>query len=151
MASRRQSKVAEAVREVVSMAILRYLRDPRIKNVTVLSAEVTPDLREAKVYVSVMGEEKVKALSMKGLNAARGFLQSKIAERIETRYTPVLTFVLDHPDSPARQVDRILYELELERAKAERKLVETTDTEAGQSDEEQVTEVEHEETASDAV
>jgi ribosome-binding factor A len=83
------------IREVVSSAILTELRDPRIKNVTVLGAEVSPDLRHASVRVSVMGDEKTAALSMHGLNSARGYLQSRVGEYIKSRYTPELRFVLD--------------------------------------------------------
>lgn len=83
------------IREVVSSAILFELRDPRIKNVTVLGAEVSPDLRYAAVRVSVMGDEKAASLTMHGLESARGFLQSKVAEYIKSRYTPELRFVLD--------------------------------------------------------
>jgi len=95
MSSRRIAKVAEAVREIVSTVVLFELKDPRVKNVTVLRAEVSPDLRSARVYVSVMGDEKTQALSVHGLNAARGFIQSKIADRLQTRYTPILRFVTD--------------------------------------------------------
>lgn len=95
MSSRRIAKVAEAVREIVSTVVLFELKDPRVKNVTVLRADVSPDLRNAKVYVSVMGDEKTQQLSLHGLNAARGFIQSKIADRLQTRYTPVLRFVTD--------------------------------------------------------
>jgi ribosome-binding factor A len=83
------------IREVVSSAILFELRDPRIKNVTVLGAEVSPDLRYAAVRISVMGDEKAASLTMHGLESARGFLQSKVAEYIKSRYTPELRFVLD--------------------------------------------------------
>lgn len=83
------------IREVVSSAILFELRDPRIQNVTVLGAEVSPDLRYATVRISVMGDERVSSLTMHGLNSARGFLQSKVAEYIKSRYTPELRFVLD--------------------------------------------------------
>lgn len=83
------------IREVVSSAILFELRDPRIKNVTVLGADVSPDLRYASVRISVMGDEKTAALTMHGLNSARGFLQSKVAEFVKSRYTPELRFVLD--------------------------------------------------------
>ena len=83
------------IREVVSTAILFELRDPRIKNVTVLGADVSPDLRYASVRISVMGDEKTAALTMHGLNSARGFLQSKVAEFVKSRYTPELRFVLD--------------------------------------------------------
>lgn len=95
MSSRRVAKVAEALREVVSTTVLFGLKDPRVKNVTVLRTEVAPDLRSAKVYVSVLGDERTQSLSMHGLRSARGFIQSKIADRLDLRYTPVLTFVLD--------------------------------------------------------
>jgi ribosome-binding factor A len=95
MSSRRTAKVAEALRETISTAVLFGLKDPRVKNVTVLRTEVSPDLKSARVYVSVMGDEKTQALSMHGLRSARGFIQSKIAERLELRYTPILHFVLD--------------------------------------------------------
>ena len=95
MNSRRTAKVASAIREIVSSTILFGLKDPRVKNVTVLSVEVAEDLRTAKVYISVMGEPRVQSLTMHGLNSARGFIQSKVADQLQTRYTPVLTFVLD--------------------------------------------------------
>ena len=95
MSSRRIAKVAEALRESISTTVLFELKDPRVQNVTVLRTEVSPDLRSARVYVSVMGDEKTQALSMHGLRAARGFIQSKIADRLDLRYTPILTFVLD--------------------------------------------------------
>lgn len=90
------AKVAEAIRESVSSTVLFGLKDPRVKNVTVIRAEVSPDLRSAKVYVSVLGDEKTRALSLRGLEAARGFIQAKLADRLQTRYTPVLHFVYDH-------------------------------------------------------
>jgi ribosome-binding factor A len=95
MSSRRTAKVAEALREIVSTVVLFELKDPRVKNVTVLRTEVAPDLRSARIYVSVMGDEKTQSLSLHGLNSARGFIQSKIAERLDLRYTPVLSFVSD--------------------------------------------------------
>ncbi|MFN5948044.1 MAG: ribosome-binding factor A, partial [Pirellulaceae bacterium] len=67
MTSRRLLKAAEAIREVVSMAILTELRDPRVQGVTVTSVEVAPDMREAKVYVSIMGEPNKQSLALKGL------------------------------------------------------------------------------------
>ena len=116
MVSRRVARLSQAVREVVSTAVLFHLRDPRIKNVTVLRVEVAGDVRTAKVYVSVLGTEKERALCLHGLNASRGFIQSRVADRIETRYTPVLKFVLeDAVSSNAEEADRILKELEQER------------------------------------
>lgn len=95
MPSRRVLKAAEAIREVVGMAILADLRDPRIQNVTVTRVEVSGDMRVAKVYVSVMGEENKQQLALRGLQSSAGYLQEKITHRIDTRYTPRLTFVLD--------------------------------------------------------
>ena len=95
MNTRRVAKAAEAIRESVSMTILVGLRDPRVKNVTVLRADVSGDLRSAKVYVSVMGDAKAQSLTMHGLDSARGFIQSKVADRLQTKNTPILKFVLD--------------------------------------------------------
>ena len=95
MNTRRVAKAAEAIRESVSMTVLFGLRDPRVKNVTVLRAEVSGDLRSAKVYVSVMGDAKTQSLTMHGLESARGFIQAKVADRLQTKNTPVLKFVLD--------------------------------------------------------
>jgi ribosome-binding factor A len=95
MTSRRVQKAAEAIREVVSMAILTDIKDPRVRDVTVTYVEVTPDMRAAKVHVSVMGDETKQQLSLRGLQNSAGFLQSKVSKRIDTRYTPRLTFMLD--------------------------------------------------------
>jgi ribosome-binding factor A len=111
MTSRRVLKVAEAIREVVGMAILTELRDPRIQDVTVTYVEVSADLRHAKVHVSVMGDETKQNLSLRGLRSAAGFLQQKIAKRLDTRYTPRLAFVLDKGVKHSIEVTRLLGEL----------------------------------------
>jgi ribosome-binding factor A len=111
MTSRRALKAAEAVREVVSMAILAELNDPRIRDVTVTHVEVSGDMRHAKVHVSVMGDETRQRLSLRGLQSAAGFLQSKVAKRIETRYTPRIEFVLDQGVKKSIEVARILHEV----------------------------------------
>ena len=108
MSSRRALKTAEAIREVVSMAILAELRDPRVRNVTVTFVEVSSDLRYAKVHVSVMGDETQQNLSLHGLQSAAGFLQSKLAAQIEMRYTPRLAFVLDQGVKKSIEVAEIL-------------------------------------------
>ena len=111
MASRRLEKAAEAIREVVSMAILADLRDPRVRNVTVTYVEVSADLRHAKVHVSVMGDEAQQKLTLRGLQNAAGFLQSKITERIDIRYTPRLTFLLDQGVKRSIAVAQILQQV----------------------------------------
>jgi ribosome-binding factor A len=111
MSSRRTEKAAEAIREVVSMAILTELGDPRVRNVTVTYVEVSADLRYAKVHVSVMGSESNQNLAIRGLQSAAGFLQAKIAERIEIRYTPRLNFVLDQGVKRSIAVSQILQQV----------------------------------------
>jgi ribosome-binding factor A len=108
MTARRVLKVAEAIREVVSMAILTQLRDPRVRDVTVTYVEVSPDLRNAKVHVSVMGDEKKQLLSLRGLQHAAGFLQAKVSDRIAARFTPKLQFKLDRGVKNSLEVARIL-------------------------------------------
>ena len=75
--------MAEAIREVVASAILFEAADPRIRAVTVLRVEVSADLRQATVYVSVMGNEAEQTLAMRGLKHAAGFFQSKVADRLQ--------------------------------------------------------------------
>ncbi len=111
MNSRRTAKVAQAIRECVSSTILFGLKDPRVRDVTVLDVEVSGDIRNAKVYVSVMGDETAQSLCLHGLNSARGFLQSKVADRIQTRYTPILKFVLDRGVKTSIETSRVLREV----------------------------------------
>jgi ribosome-binding factor A len=110
MKHHRLARVAEAIREAASEAILFQLKDPRIKFTTVTRAEVSADLQHAKVYVSVMGSERDRNLTLHGLKSAAGFIQSKLGERMKTRYVPVLTFVLDEGVRNSQEVSRLLAE-----------------------------------------
>lgn len=100
--------MSEAIRGVVSMAILTQLHDPRIENVTVTSVEVSGDMRSAKVNVSIMGDETKQNLVLHGLRSSTGFLQSKISDRLDTRYIPKLSFVLDTGVKSSAEISRIL-------------------------------------------
>lgn len=95
MPSHRSLRVAEAIREVVSSSILFEVSDPRVSGITVLRSEVSSDLRNAIVFVSVMGTEAEQKLALKGLESASGFLQAKVAARLQTRTTPHLIFKRD--------------------------------------------------------
>jgi ribosome-binding factor A len=131
----RLERVAEVVREVAATTILFDLRDPRVKNVTVTRAEVSADLQHAKVFVSVMGSEKEQQLTMHGLKSAAGFVQTKVAERLTSRYVPHITFVLDEGVKKSVEVARIIRE-ENEQLAADRAaagLGETEDTEPGET------------------
>lgn len=109
--SRRTERVSEAIREVVSAAILFELKDPRVSGVTVTRAEVTGDLRNAKVFVSLMGDDKTQRLALAGLKSAKGFLQRKIADRLETRYTPIVAIVVDQSVKKSLEMSRLLSEV----------------------------------------
>jgi len=110
MKTHRLARVAEAVREVASSTILFELRDPRIKGVTVTRTEVSGDLQHAKIFVSVMGSAKEQELCMHGLRHAAGFVQSKLAIRLQTRFTPVVQFVLDEGVKKSIEMTRLINE-----------------------------------------
>src|SRR5919204_3143624 len=110
MKTHRLARVAEAVREVASETILFELRDPRVKMVTVTRAEVSGDLQHAKVYVSVMGTPQEQELTMHGLRSSAGYVQSKLARRLQTRFTPVIQFVLDQGVKKSIEISRLINE-----------------------------------------
>jgi ribosome-binding factor A len=112
MKAHRLARVAEVVREVASETILFALRDPRIKktSVTVTRAEVSGDLQHAKVFVSVMGSLKDQQLCLYGLRHAAGFIQSKLADRLQTRFTPVIHFELDQGVKKSIEMTRLINE-----------------------------------------
>jgi len=93
------------------MAILTEVRDPRVKDVTVTGVEMAPDMRSAIVHVSIMGGPAKEKLAIQGLARSAGFLQSRIADRIETRYTPKLRFELDGGIKKSIEIARMLHEV----------------------------------------
>jgi len=111
VSTRRLLKAAEAVRGVVSMAILTQVRDPRVQDVTVTGVEMAPDMRSAKVVVSIMGSPAKQELALRGLSNSAGFLQAKIAERIDTRYIPKLRFEIDEGVKHSLEIARVLGEV----------------------------------------
>ena len=119
MKSHRLARVNEVIRETAANAILFELKDPRVKNVTVTRAEVAADLQHAKVYVSVMGSEKEQQLTMHGLKSAAGYLQTRVAERLTSRYVPHITFVMDEGVKKSIEIARLIRE-ENEQAAADR-------------------------------
>ena len=100
--AQRMRRVNELMREVIGSAITSELEDPRIGFVTVTSVDTSPDLRSAKVYVSVLGDEADREASLTGLRSSAGILQSAIASEMRIKRTPTLTFHYD--DTPERGV-----------------------------------------------
>ncbi len=108
MPSHRSLRMAEAIREVVSTAILFDVADPRVSGITVLRVEVSSDLRSATAFVSIMGTEKKQKLALSGLHHATGFLQARMANRLQTRFTPVLTFKVDESIKKSVEISRLI-------------------------------------------
>ena len=104
MTTSRMRKVNEALREVLAEAISAEMKDPRIGFVTVTQVDTAPDLRAAKVYVSVLGTEEEKTETLAGLESAQGFLQSRIGSEMEIKRTPTLSY---HYDDTIERGDRI--------------------------------------------
>ena len=100
MPSSRMRRVDEAMRAVLSDAISKDLQDPRVGFVTVTAVKTSPDLRHARVYVSVLGDEATRTDSLEGLRSAHGFLQSRVASELRLKHTPTLAF--DYDDSIVR-------------------------------------------------
>jgi ribosome-binding factor A len=110
MASGRMRRVDEAVRAVLSEAIAKDLKDPRVGFVTVTSVKTSPDLRHARVYVSVLGDEPTREASLAGLRSAHGYLQGAIAGQLTLKRTPALTFSYDDSIDHGMRITELLDE-----------------------------------------
>jgi ribosome-binding factor A len=103
-------RINEVLREVVGAAISDDLSDPRIGFVTVTSVETSPDLRTAKVYVSVLGSEEEREATLEGLRSSHGVIQSRIAAETRMKRTPTLTFRYDETIERGARISRLLEE-----------------------------------------
>ena len=104
-------RVNEAVREVVSAHIAGDLKDPRIGFVTVTGVDTSPDLRHARVYVSVLGNEVEREEAFQGLTSAAGFLQSQVGRELRMKRTPTLEFVHDPSIDHGMRMERLISEV----------------------------------------
>jgi ribosome-binding factor A len=116
MRGARMRRVDEAMRAVISDAIAKDLKDPRIGFVTVTGVKTSSDLRHARVYVSVLGDDPVRSASIDGLRSAHGFLQRRLADELALKHTPSLTFEYDDTVDRGMRVSRLLAEHEPQEA-----------------------------------
>ncbi|NCF54844.1 MAG: 30S ribosome-binding factor RbfA [Planctomycetia bacterium] len=91
----RKARITRLIKEAISMILQGELKDPRIGFVSVLGAEPTIDLKECKIFVSILGSESEQRTSLRGLEAARGRIQALLRSRVRLRETPILKFILD--------------------------------------------------------
>ena len=110
MPKERMRRINEAVREVLSVAIATELKDPRVGFVTVTAVETSPDLRRARVFVSVLGDDKQREDSLAGLASAHGYLQSRVAARLRMKHTPTVEFQYDPSTERVMRITELLRE-----------------------------------------
>jgi ribosome-binding factor A len=108
MASERMRRVDEAVRAVLSDVVSRDLKDPRVGFVTVTGVKTSPDLRHARVFVSVLGSEQEREASLAGLRSAQGFLQRRVASELRLKHTPTLDFAYDPSIDQGMRISELL-------------------------------------------
>ena len=108
----RIEKLQELIKQEMSKMLLTDLKDPRIGFVTVTDVEMTGDLREAKIYVSIMGGEEQVKNSLEGLQSALGFIRREIGQRIRLRFTPEISFALDKSLDYGEHIQKLLLQVE---------------------------------------
>ena len=108
----RIEKLQELIKQEMSKMLLKEIKDPRIGFVTVTDVEMTGDLREAKIYVSVMGGSEQVKNSLEGLNSALGFIRREIGQRVRLRFTPEISFALDTSLDYGDHIQKLLLQVE---------------------------------------
>jgi len=111
----RIEKLQELIKQEVGKMLLYDIKDPRIGFVTVTEVEMTGDLREAKIYVSIMGNDEQIKNSMEGLQSALGFIRREIGKRIRLRFTPEISFAPDKSLDYSEHIQKLLLKIERER------------------------------------
>ena len=112
MPSRRQRRVSELIQEEISELLQKEASDPRLSFVTVTAVEVSPDLRQAHIYVSTMGDPQARQEMLAGLKHATSFLRRELGARLALRYVPGLTFHLDDSLERIQRIAQLLDQLE---------------------------------------
>ena len=112
MSAGRMRRVDEAVRAVLSDVIASELKDPRVGFVTVTGVKTSPDLRHARVFVSVLGDDQARSASLEGLRSAHGFLQRRVASELTLKHTPALSFEYDDSVDRGMRITQLLEETE---------------------------------------
>jgi len=115
MSNQRAARVGDQMREELARLIRDELKDPRIGFVSIVKAEVSADLRHAKIYISVLGNDQQKKDSLKGLTSASGHLRSELGRLMQLRYTPELHFTLDESIAHGARIAQLLVQVKREQ------------------------------------
>lgn len=118
--SHRPNRVGEQMKKELTEIIGRKIKDPRIGFVTVTDVQVTGDLQQAKVYISVLGDDEQKENTLKGLAKAKGFIRSEIGHRIRLRKTPEIIFEFDESIDYGNRIETLLHDLHTDDKPMER-------------------------------
>lgn len=112
----RTVRLNEEIKRIISGIIQNDLKDPRIPIITsVTKVEVTKDLRYAKVYISVLGDDEEKEKCIEGLKSAAGYIRKEVGSKIKTYYTPEMVFVLDNSIEKGIEISKIISEMNKEK------------------------------------
>ncbi|WP_078413198.1 30S ribosome-binding factor RbfA [Priestia abyssalis] len=111
----RPNRVGEQMKKELGEIISRKIKDPRIGFVTVTDVQVTGDLQQAKVFISVLGDEEQRQNTLKGLAKAKGFIRSEIGQRIRLRKTPEIIFEFDESIDYGNRIESLLHEIQKEQ------------------------------------
>ncbi len=121
MAQHRPERMSEMIREELTDLISGELRDPRVGLAQVTEVKMAPDMRVAHVFFSVMGDQQDEQNTLKGLMAAKGYLRTELASRLQTRQVPELRFELDRSEELTKRLDTLLTRAQKRSASAGRK------------------------------
>jgi len=109
--SYRPERLAEAIKHEVSDLLLNEIKDPRVGFATITEVTVSNDLKYAKIYVSVLGEQEQKDNALRGLQKAKGFIRTELGQRIRLRQTPEISFKLDQSFDKGARIMKLLNEV----------------------------------------
>lgn len=112
---KRSDRVGDLLLELVSQLLAKEVNDPRIGSVTLTGAEVSKDLRQARIYFNLLGEERKKEEVLSGLKSATGFIRAKVAKELKLRLVPTIEFIYDDTQDHARRIDDLLQQVKKEQ------------------------------------
>jgi len=116
----RMARLKEAIKEEISDLIQKDLKDPRIGFITITAVEVSPDLRHATIFFSLLGTPSEKEETLAGLESAKGYLRTELGKRIRLKFLPDLSFKLDQSFEKSQRITELIQKIHQDEEKSER-------------------------------